>query len=334
MMRSVKFFYFIFVLMVFCSRLESFDQVVIWGHKLHTHTHSYIHNAFYIAFKHLGYETFWLDENSDVSDFDFSNTLFLTEGQVDTAIPLRDDCLYILHNCSPLKYSSIKPQNQIKIQVYTDDILSVSDAVKIAPCIYQVLSDRCLYMPWATDLLPHEIDEVKKSMQETPVEKRVHWIGTIGGGEFGNINQLNPFKMACEENGIEFIQKSNVELDINKQLIQSSYMAPTLVGEWQMKKGYIPCRIFKNISYGKMGITNSQRVYELFEGKVVFNADSYQLFYDAREAMKAMTQQQLYDLMDFVKTKHTYINRIDTILDFFKLVQSSIDNQSSLDLDF
>lgn len=25
-------------------------QVVIWGHKLHTHTHSYIHNAF---LKHL-----------------------------------------------------------------------------------------------------------------------------------------------------------------------------------------------------------------------------------------------------------------------------------------
>ncbi len=26
------------------------DKVVIWGHKLHSHTHSYIHNAFLVAF--------------------------------------------------------------------------------------------------------------------------------------------------------------------------------------------------------------------------------------------------------------------------------------------
>ena len=27
-----------------------FKQIVIWGHKLHSHTHSYIHYAFHKAF--------------------------------------------------------------------------------------------------------------------------------------------------------------------------------------------------------------------------------------------------------------------------------------------
>ena len=72
-------------------------QVVIWGHKLHTHTHSYIHNAFYKTYIHLGYKTIWLNNNDNITHIDFSNTLFLTEGQVDNRIPIRKDSYYILH---------------------------------------------------------------------------------------------------------------------------------------------------------------------------------------------------------------------------------------------
>ena len=73
------------------------NNIIIWGHKLHSHTHSYIHNAFFIAFKKLGYDTHWFDDNDDVSNFDFSNSLFITEHQVDNKIPKRDDCLYFIH---------------------------------------------------------------------------------------------------------------------------------------------------------------------------------------------------------------------------------------------
>ena len=27
------------------------NKIIIWGHPLHSHTHSYIHNGFFIAFK-------------------------------------------------------------------------------------------------------------------------------------------------------------------------------------------------------------------------------------------------------------------------------------------
>jgi hypothetical protein len=35
---------------------KEIKQIVIWGHKLHTHTHSYIHNAFFRAFQKMGYK--------------------------------------------------------------------------------------------------------------------------------------------------------------------------------------------------------------------------------------------------------------------------------------
>ena len=50
-------------------------KVIVWGHPLHSHTHSYIHNAFYTAFKELGYETHWFHDNMNTDHVDFSNSL-------------------------------------------------------------------------------------------------------------------------------------------------------------------------------------------------------------------------------------------------------------------
>ncbi len=315
-MQCILVIFFMISIKAYC-----FDKVIIWGHKLHSHTHSYIHNGFYTAFKYLGYQTYWFDDKDDVTRFDFANSLFITEGQADHNIPLRHDCKYILHNCVDPKYRSLKQENYILLQVYTDSIFQVRSLVKLASCIYYDLVGRCLYMPWATDLLPWEIEEIQRHLATTPIQKRVAWVGTVGAGKFGNIEQLQPFIQACEENMIDFFSKRGVSAEDHCEIIRTSYIAPAIVGEWQQNCGYIPCRIFKNISYGKMGVTNSPRVYELFEGKIVYNPDSYQLFYDAKKKVDAMSSEELLNLMDFVKTKHTYLNRIVTLLDFLDLVE-------------
>ena len=59
----------------------SFKQVIIWGFPLHTHTHPYIHGGWFKGFKHLGYNTYWFDDNNIPSDFDFNDTLFIN-GQI------------------------------------------------------------------------------------------------------------------------------------------------------------------------------------------------------------------------------------------------------------
>jgi hypothetical protein len=271
----------------------------------------------------MGYTTYWFDDDDDVTDIDFANSLFITEGQVDNKIPLRKDCLYMLHNSRSEKYrAEIEPCNRICFQVYTDVLLKLPYLVKIDQCIYYDLEGQCLYMPWATDLLPYEIEKNKTEITSTSIENTVYWVGTVGAGLFGNIDQLTPFINACEENGVLFTQRSNVGCEEAMKMIRQSYMAPTIVGQWQFEKGYIPCRLFKNISYGKMGITNSRAAYDLFEGKIVHNSDTYQLFYDAQERMNNMTVEELHELMDIVRDKHTYINRINQLLDFFTLVQT------------
>lgn len=300
-----------------------FKQVVIWGHKLHSHTHSYIHWGFYRAFQALGYPTYWLD-NNDIINMDLSSTLFITEGQVDQLIPLRNDCWYILHNCDGGKYSSLGDKKRcITLQVYTHDCLP-RNLTKIEECIYYNVKDRIIHMPWATDLLPHEIDTVKTTIPHRNVNNTdIYWIGSYGGGEFGNQNEINSFIHAAAISGIKFSHLVQKSMEENINLIQKSYMAPTIVGKWQCKQGYVPCRIFKNISYGQFGITNSETIYTLFNKKIVYNPDTYQLFYDAKEKIDNLDINELYELMDFVRDHHTYINRIQTLLTFFDGVFAS-----------
>jgi hypothetical protein len=71
--------------------------------------------------------------------------------------------------------------------------------------------------------------------------------------------------------------------------------------------GYIPCRVMKNISYGQLGMTNSKAVYEFFEGMVIYNEDSKQLFYDGVSKMN--DHEFIKNQMMLVKENHTYINR-------------------------
>ena len=37
-------------------------KVVIWGHPLGTHTHSYSNQGYYNAFKHLGHDIHWFPD--------------------------------------------------------------------------------------------------------------------------------------------------------------------------------------------------------------------------------------------------------------------------------
>ena len=100
--------------------MPKIEKVVIWGHKLHSHTHSYIHNAFYNAFIR-NYDTYWFDDTDDVSKFDFSNSFFITEHQVNKKIPCRTDCLYLSHFIDEGDYIGIPKENIINLKISKRD---------------------------------------------------------------------------------------------------------------------------------------------------------------------------------------------------------------------
>lgn len=297
-------------------------QVVIWGHKLHTHTHSYIHYGFFKAFNKLGYNTLWIDDSYDLKKINFQNSLFITDGQVDNKIPILNDCYYILHNCDLTKYK-MSNVNALLLHVYTKDCLKFN-VKKIAKYIYyeeKTLETEypILYMPWATDLLPHEIDENMKNIYSNVLQKNTNNVNFVGllTEEWVSV------KFFCAFNGLKFtsvggFNGDNIDSQINQELIQDSYIAPSIQTKWQIDNGYIPSRIFKNISYGKMGITNNETVAELFNGNIIYNKDILRVLEMGMDFEKYLNttvkKAKILNLMEYVKQEHTYLNRIKVIL--------------------
>ena len=318
--------------------LFKFNQIIIWGHKLHSHTHSYIHNAFYIAFKYLKYKVLWLDDNTqDLQNIDFSNSLFITEHQVCKNIPIRMDCKYILHNVfvEPAKISYLnyagtwvdsrfkklaEAGNVINMQVYKIEF--VQNKSKMEDYVYYDKSIYTLYFPWATDLLPHEITEIQDNFDKikSSEPKTINFVGT-------KIKEWKTFRRICIGNGIKFNHLGGytgfgkLSIKDNIDMVQKSYIAPAIQLEQQCREGYIPCRIFKNISYGKMGITNSETVYNLFKQKIIYNQSLKELLTESLDWRKNKYDKIIIlELMDFVKEKHTYLNRIENLFNFFEIL--------------
>ena len=312
-------------------------QIVIWGHKLHSHTHSYIHNGFYLGFKSLGYPVSWYDDSDDVSMVDFSRSLFITEHQVNKKIPLRTDCLYLSHYVDEGDYKGIPKENIIVLKVTLRDFRDDEKGTE-----YTLIKDgqkheyqakingyQCLYMYWATDLLPNEIDvNIERIVEiQNMRTNAVNFIGSV-------TNIWYFFNQVCVQNGIPFrhygatfdtLSNNNVSIEKNVELIQSSLISPALQADTQILETYIPCRIFKNISYGRMGMTNNIVVQELFDGQLIYDPDlipliqkgiNFELLPDKKETV--------VKLMKHVRDNHTYLNRINTIQHFIHTYTSFI----------
>ena len=315
-------------------------KIVIWGHKLHSHTHSYIHNGFYIAFKHLGYDTYWYDDNDDVSEIDFSCSLFITEHQVNKKIPCRNDCIYISHYVDPEDYPGVPKENIIILKNSPRDF---NECDKNKGYVYQNLNYgipheyfsicdgyKCLYMYWATDLLPEEIDKNIENLPNLQISRKINFVGSM-------TSVWQQLYFICNSNKIPFYNygatfnvnsHANKSIQENIQLIQSSFVSPALQDENQIKLKYIPCRIFKNISYGKMGMTNNEFVYELFDKKILFHTDIIELFKMGLQFEQRVDKNTIVKtLMEYVRDNHTYLNRIHTIKQF-------LDEYTSFSLDY
>lgn len=287
-------------------------KVFIWGHKLHEHTHGYIHSSYYKAFQYLGHEVYWIDNRDDLSQYDFSDSVFFTENFVKKGMPLRKDCKYITHHIDTEYFtgSGIPYENVLKLGNY---LPSLEVHEKVEDLAYWDQSTRTLYQTWGTDLLPHEIDE-NNPIKFNPTNKKLNYIGML--------YEQGPWWAQCFANilapnhGVEFkVFTQNASDEENKKLIRSSFLCPDFRSDWHLQCGYIPCRIFKNISYGRVTGTNSPYVKRAFGDYVVYGGTPETLYTNLLEADKE-SKIDMKEAMIFVKENHTYINRVNTILKF------------------
>jgi hypothetical protein len=215
--------------------------------------------------------------------------------------------------------------------------------IKVGPCVYyepdsndSCLSDKykkniggyeSVYLSWATNLLPNEFNFDDASIER---ERVVYWLGSVAES---NINEINKFVTTLYKEGVKFYHndpwKNPLDESDIKRYTQKSFMSPDLRGSAYRANingkpdtgsnhkliGYIPCRIFKNIAYGQLGVTNSRRVHDLFEGNIIYNDDESNIFYDAVPHLTNV--KMIREQMKFVQSYHTYVNRCNDLLKIY-----------------
>jgi hypothetical protein len=327
--------------------LNKFNHVIIWGFPLHTHTHSYIHAMWVKAFQEgFNKSTFWLDENNYPTDFDFSKCIFITEGYADKNIPIHENSVYFVHNAIyPEKYLKARlieiRFNVIEIHDVNndfnlldgthDEIINLSEQTKYEKIHsnkdihvskrgneIKKMDYECIYLYWATDLLPHEFDfndiHIKK-------DNCIYYVGS----PIQSIN-LSQFINECKIRNIEFIYfnpwQRPLPFEQNQILMKRSLISPDFRpigsindtiefgvknGKNHMEIGYLPCRVLKTISYGQIGITDSPHVKKILGEHVLYDSNMGVLL---DNALKERTNySRIKEAMIYVKNNHTYIHR-------------------------
>lgn len=297
------------------------NKIVLWGHKLHQSTHSYVQHGYYKAFKQLGWEVHWVDSRDNLDSIDFANSVFMIEHSVRRGMPIRKDCKYIVlwsNSTAPDDYHYI--DELVEQGVPYENILKLGDYLpqyecneKIADLTYWSDSKRHLWQPWGTDLLPNEID-TDDYVSFNPNAKKLHYVAMLydqghwWAQEFANI--------IGEKHGVEFmVYTQNATDEENRNFIRESFLCPDFRSDWHLQCGYIPCRMWKNISYGRITGTNSPLVKRALGDYVVFGGTPQTLYQNLLEAEMNKTV-NMKEAMTFVKEQHTYINRVNNILKF------------------
>ncbi len=280
----------------------------------------------------MGYNVHWFNDDDHPQDFNYDDCLILGSSTEHVKyMPVNGSAHYILHNVNVNAHKFIErgvnPKNVIYIQVYSKDVYKDNspENLKNISGNYTIKAryadSICLYMPWGTDLLPHEIDCATATNNMDKNGKCV-WVGSYNTGTtdiFQNGSELTPYfdvAFACGiQKNVIIPWNTPISFEENVSLIRNSYLAPSINGKWQMDQHYLPCRLFKNISYGHFGITNNEFAHQIFGDLAVYDSDPVTLFHKSIEfknAPQALGTMQA--AMEYVRDHHTYINRINDIL--------------------
>lgn len=306
------------------------NKVIIWGLRDSGHTHSFIHAGFFKAFKHMGYETYWFNSVSEAVEHkvDTLNAFYLFVDLVDQPHgpfplpPLHPSCFYFGHHVVDKQKQTILEVVPIEnVMWFGISTLNNKAQYHISDVYGYDAANDLLFLNWATDLLPHEIQRNIELLDAMPAsEPTIFHVGSMSNGWAAPYVE---FMKHMREYGVGFRQFGPdsqfglVSDEQNQILIKQSFAAPALQFKWQVDVEYIPCRIFKNISYGKMGITNNPGVHRLFGEKTLYSSDLKELAKMTYEFESNPKKSDIIkELMEEVKEKHTYVSRIKMIMGY------------------
>ncbi len=264
-----------------------YGKFVIWGLSKGPLIDLYWNwSHFYKAAQYLNIPVIWVEDIPESNDLIDANDLVLI-APATTRPDSRNDHRYIpgatyvtfnvLDSLNPWAYD-IPPEDRLLLSVncaqefpgnyhtYICPLTSAEDALKREYWDVTTIFDRearCLFQPWGTDLEPNQF--------LTPVAPHgdvCYWIGSIWNDELnqGNEAEIAVMVESLKQHGIGFANPRQVPQEDSALLVRESRLAPSIAGLRAVEHNCLPCRTFKNTSYGQLAITNVPYFKKVFDG--------------------------------------------------------------------
>ncbi len=299
-------------------KLEKFSKVVVWGLKTGGHTHAHIHRHFFNTLKRLDANVVLVDdllENKDVIEGD---ELVISVDVASRYLPIRRGVYYCLHNCEDDIHRRIDPSRNIRLRTYTRSAEQAGE--KWDQVTFFDGKTRTLFQPWATDLLAGEFEEPILR----PPSNIVFWVGSIWSDRLnqGNVNEIEILKNVLEKRDIRFVHLQGISDLLNVRYVRHSLIAPAIAGRWQVENDYLPCRMWKNISYGQLGVSNVRKFDEVFNGCTVPGRSIEEIIDNTLSLPFGRYRDMIYEQQEVVKSHHTYVNRLLNIIRAYESVEN------------
>lgn len=247
------------------------------------------------------------------------------------------DIRFNVKEINDLNYSFVLDKSKLKnIDAVTLYDANADDSVLADEKRKNISGYEAVHMMWATNLLPEEFNFDDRFLER---DNKFYFIGTLGGSpalemqkvvttlqqlniEFVNFNPWqNPLTF---EQNMELMKKSIISLDVRGSDAYHSNSGGRLevngkpvTGGNHKKIGYIPCRLLKQISYGRMPGTNSTAVKDLLGDYVLYNDDESQLPIDCLNFERNPDYDLVYESMKHVQENHTFVNRANALIKIF-----------------
>ncbi len=239
------------------------NNLVIWGGTDGLESHRWIHRHFAATAAKLGISSCWVPDLPSSADFVTNESTVIGINIWSQHIPYREGADYVLHNFDgshPL-CQQLLPENLLRLQVWTND----ADGEEWGRCRRYNRQARTLFQPWGCDLLAEEfMPPVYNQWSREAVFVGAIWGEASPYGELGNVDAIDELRDALGRKGMAFKHHTHISDSENIRVIREARLAPAVAGGWQVQNGYLPCRVFKNPSYGAAMFTNIPVVNELF----------------------------------------------------------------------
>lgn len=292
-------------------------RIVIWGLRtVFNHSHRFIHGGFYLTLKKLDIPVIWVDDSPSSAKEIKAGDFVIAVNVAMKYLPIVKGAKYCLHNSDAQFFEQLELKDYVRLQVLIQERFAsqeqqtqgvnplLSGAAHFDP------SCNTLYQSWGAPLLAQEFF---KPMQ-LEYKKSEYFVGTIWDNELGQGNsQVIPmYRSALERLGIRFLHVQGAPELLNPLYVRHAAVGASIVGNWQREVGYTPCRLFKAVSFGRVGLINSTSISSAYPWAIC-NENIPELI----EYALGLNQEQTDELVQYQQAcvaKETYEHKIANML--------------------